>query len=322
MGEVQAAIEAATGIPAPEQRLLCGPEELKETEDLAALFEREESVAKVQLLRQEDLVDRLAGVDVVNASDLEFVVNLIFERALAGPRWCETYADMVYALRTKYPEFPPENEGEQGQTFIRLLLNTCQNEWENLLDKQELTQRREKDALSADELTRATKRRRCKMLAMMKFIGSLFLRQLIGWMVIGQVVHDLIGMRDTPPKEHMIECVCELLQITGPTLGTSEDGMKMIQHFGARLVDLQKTKDESGNEVFSESINIQIQDLLDLSRFSSRRRWSRMPRRRKTNSGSMLQCLSALALFNFPHPRICVKAFLCEFGRGGGVLCT
>ena len=36
----------------------------------------------------------------------------------------------------------------------------------------------------------------------------------------GQVVHDLVGIKDgnTLPEEHMIECVCELLQAIGFTL--------------------------------------------------------------------------------------------------------
>ena len=56
-----------------------------------------------------------------------------------------------------------------------------------------------------------------EVLANMKFIGNLFLRQLLAAKVIGQVVHDLIGLKETLPEEHMIECVCELLQAAALT---------------------------------------------------------------------------------------------------------
>ena len=61
------------------------------------------------------------------------------------------------------------------------------------------------------------------MLANMKFIGNLFLRQLLAVKVIGQVVHDLVGIKEgnALPEEHMIECVCELLQAIGFTLDDS-----------------------------------------------------------------------------------------------------
>eukprot|EP00438_Fugacium_kawagutii_P015395 Skav225155 [mRNA] locus=scaffold1056:303579:304109:- [translate_table: standard] len=102
------------------------------------------------------------------------------------------------------------------------------------------------------------KKRKGKMLANIKFIGNLFLRQLLAVKVIGQavfapvcvkgtmfkrmlhsmfvirfvcqlslgawkVVHDLVGIKEgnALPEEHMIECVCELLQAIGFTLDES-----------------------------------------------------------------------------------------------------
>lgn len=209
------------------------------------------------------IVDRLATIELHKAEELEFVIKIIFGKALAEPHYCETYADMVFALRTRYPEFPPESEGEKAQTFTRVLLNTCQEEFESLPTSFEATEQ-EKEKMTADDLRLELKRRKDKMLANMKFIGNLFLRQLLAVKVIGQVVHDLIGIKEKLPEEHMIECVCELLQAIGHTLDATAHGKVLMTQFSARLVDLKRSADRDGKAMYSKRIQFQIQDLLDL----------------------------------------------------------
>merc|ERR1740121_2888457 len=147
---------------------------------------------------------------------------MIFEKALAEPFYVETYADMVFELRGVYPFFPPEREGEKAQNFTRVLLNICQNEFEQLPQTFEPTDE-EKAATAKDELDLIMKSRKDKMLANMKFIGHLFLRQLLTVKVIGTVVHELIGMKEGLPQEHMIECVCVLLQSIGHDMDSKEN---------------------------------------------------------------------------------------------------
>lgn len=114
------------------------------------------------------------------------------------------------------------------------------------------------------------KQRKDKMLANMKFIGHLFLRQLLAVKVIGQVVHDLIGIKEAGefPEEHMIECVCELLQAIGYTLDETVHGKNLMDSFAARLKDLARhqgsTDRSSDGKGFTKRIRFQIEDLLDL----------------------------------------------------------
>jgi hypothetical protein len=109
------------------------------------------------------------------------------------------------------------------------------------------------------------KKRKDKMLANMKFIGNLFLRQLLAVKVIGQVVHDLIGLKQGMPEEHMIECVCELLQAIGFSLDNTQHGKMLVTQFSHRLMDLKKEVDPAtGRSLFSKRIQFRIQDLIDL----------------------------------------------------------
>jgi len=209
------------------------------------------------------IVERLALIELYKAEELEFVIRIIFTKALAEPHYCETYADMVFALRTRYPEFPAEAEDQKPTTFTRVLLNTCQNEFESLPSTFEATEE-ERKLHSTEELNLEMKRRKDKMLANMKFIGNLFLRQLLAVKVIGQVVHDLVGLKEALPEEHMIECVCELLRSIGFTLDNTQHGKALMSQFANRLMDLKRTVGHDGRLSFSKRIQFQIQDLLDL----------------------------------------------------------
>lgn len=208
------------------------------------------------------IVDQLALIMLERASELEFVISIIFQKALCEPHYCETYADMIYSLRSRYPEFPPENEGDKPITFTRVLLNTCQNEFETIPTTLEPTEE-ERASHNEDELVILEKKKKDKVLANMKFIGHLFLRQLLAVKVIGQVVHDLIGIKEQLPEEHMIECVCELLQTIGFTLEGTQHGKLLMSQFAARLMDLMKPGKDN-KSAFSKRIRFCIQDMLDL----------------------------------------------------------
>lgn len=212
------------------------------------------------------IVDHLASIKLVKAEELEYVIRIIFKKALAEPHYCETYADMVFALKERYPQFPPENEGEKPATFTRVLLNNCQNEFENMPATFEATDEDRAKCPNPEDLQQELKRKKDMMLANMKFIGHLFLRQLLAVKVIGQVVHDLIGIKENGslPEEHMIECVCELLQAIGYTLDESSHGENLMNSFQARLKDLSKHLLNDGKQAFSKRIRFAIEDLLDL----------------------------------------------------------
>jgi len=212
------------------------------------------------------IVLQLAQVDLKTAQELDFVIRIIFEKALAEPHWCETYADMVYSLQTKYPKFPAEHEGDKAQTFTRVLLNTCQTEFENLPTSFEPTaeQIAKMSPEELDKLKIKERKEKEKAKANMKFIGNLFLRQLLAVKVIGQVVYELIGIKDSPPEEHKIECVCELLTAIGHCLDEQEHGKKLMLQFTARLMELKRSTSGDGKACFSKRVQFQIQDLLDL----------------------------------------------------------
>jgi len=183
------------------------------------------------------ITEQLAAIELNNVEQLETIIKLIFGIALTDPHYCETYADMVFTLKSRYIEFPAKREGEKAVTFAQALLNGCQNDFESLPPTFEPTDEESARMETADldhEMRLRKKKmlanmkfighlfmRKKKMLANMKFIGHRFLRHLLAVKVIGQVVHDLIGIKEGLPEEHKIECTCELLCTIGCRLSRS-----------------------------------------------------------------------------------------------------
>eukprot|EP00746_Dinoflagellata_sp_MGD_P138223 gnl/MRDRNA2_/MRDRNA2_71914_c0_seq1.p1 gnl/MRDRNA2_/MRDRNA2_71914_c0~~gnl/MRDRNA2_/MRDRNA2_71914_c0_seq1.p1 ORF type:complete len:1309 (+),score=235.98 gnl/MRDRNA2_/MRDRNA2_71914_c0_seq1:133-4059(+) len=205
------------------------------------------------------IVEQMADVSLKTVSELELVVGLIFQKALSESHYSETYADMVIAMRAKCPEFFLGDEGETPVTFTRVLLTTCQREFESLPEKLE-PDAAEVTGLDPIELETIVHQRKGKLLAYMKFLGNLFLRRLLSVKIIEQVLLDLVGgpEDDEVPDEPFVECACELLQAVGYTLELSQNGRALAEQSMSRLSDLHSTT------VYSKRLRFLIQDILDL----------------------------------------------------------
>ncbi|CAE8644321.1 unnamed protein product [Polarella glacialis] len=212
------------------------------------------------------IVEKIAAVHVKELDQLEAIIELIFKKALMEPHYCQTYADLVFSLKSVYPEFPArEGDGGKPVTFRGLVLNVCQSEFEELLASADLSDE-EKAKCDEAELEVLRKRRKERMRANMKFIGHLFLRQLLSAKVIGSVICELVLCEavDQLPEEHALECACELLLAIGHTLESMPPGQMALKQACGRLLELQGRKSATGSKgAYCMRIKFMIQDLLD-----------------------------------------------------------
>jgi len=145
------------------------------------------------------------------------------------------------------------------------LINACQHEFESLsstlaLDAEEMA------SLDAEEVDLQRKKRKDRVLANMKFIGQLFLREMLSAKIIGSVIQDLAlcHQPEEVPEEPMVECICELLTNIGYTLELSPIGANALAAVCFRLKDLQGRRIEGSQLLYSKRIQFAIQDLLDI----------------------------------------------------------
>lgn len=225
------------------------------------------------------IVDHLAAVELRSGSDLNIFIKIIFSKALSEPHYCETYADMVFKLRHRLPEFPPDEENGKPVTFHRALLTACQEEFEKMpgcLEESDSDDEDDEQGFSPAQITSELLavrhlRRKQRLLANMKFIGHLFLRRLLAVKVIGTIVHELVGVREEDPDffpaEHAVEATCELLQAIGHTMDSSPDGKKLMCFFLSHLQSLSTATIGVRNLArhrLSRRARFQIQDLSEL----------------------------------------------------------
>jgi len=209
------------------------------------------------------IVDKIAAIEVTDLDQLETIIELIFKKALAEPHYCETYADLVFSLKSVFPEFLSPDSGKPI-TFKSSVLNICQNEFEELLAV--IKPANEEEAqYESEELELRRTMMAGRMRANMKFIGHLFLRRLLSAKVIGSVLCELVlcEFLDYVPEEHAIECACELLVAVGYTLEAMPAGAHHVQQVCARLLDLKSRKTPEGKAAYCKRIQFMIQDVLD-----------------------------------------------------------
>ena len=74
-------------------------------------------------------MQQLLGV-VTTADVLRSTIAIVFENAMEQPTYCAMYADLCLQLSKELPSFPPPPGGDKPVTFVQILLNTCQDEFE------------------------------------------------------------------------------------------------------------------------------------------------------------------------------------------------
>jgi len=208
--------------------------------------------------------EKIAEVKVENADELQYIISLIFKKALSEPHYCETYADLIFSINSSFGQFDSPTGGKPV-TFKSTLLNICQNEFESLPTSLNPTQE-EIENYDSEELEFRRKKTKDRVLANMKLIGHLFLRQLVSPKVISSVIQELIQCdnADLLPEEHVIECVVELLMSIGYTLESMTVGKASLSMVCGRLLDLKQRKRQDGRGVYCKRIQFAIQDLLDV----------------------------------------------------------
>ena len=178
------------------------------------------------------LVESIATAEILSGS-----ISMLFEKAVAEPIFCSLNAELCLRLSKELPEFPPSGvDGDnKPMTFRRVLLNTCQQEFEGSLMGLSQEANDEKD----NEDSKAKRR----MLGNVKLVGHLFTRKVINQKIVLVCVQQLLsgniqGTAGTSVHENCIECACELLSLTAKLLGEMPKAVPLVESYFSKLNDL------------------------------------------------------------------------------------
>lgn len=85
----------------------------------------------------ERLLQQLLEV-ITTADVLKQTITLVFENAVEQPTYCAMYADLCLHLSKELPSFPPPAGSDKPLAFRQILLNTCQDEFEEAMTQREV----------------------------------------------------------------------------------------------------------------------------------------------------------------------------------------
>lgn len=195
-----------------------------------------------------------------SAGELDLVTGLVLKKAASEPHYCETYADLVFCLRERLPEFP-DPEGGKPMNIKRSLLDAVQQEYMALAKELDVSDEKRK-GFDLAEIEIDAMAKRSRMREMMRFVGLLFIRQLVPVTVVRELLHDQIGCTsaDETPSEHCVDCAVALLEATGHTLEVTSVGKNMLAQMCGRLLELKNR----GGAGISSRLKFKIQDLLEM----------------------------------------------------------
>ena len=203
------------------------------------------------------LMEQLLELGIDDADTLGETISIVFDKAIWEPGFCSMYADVCLRLSKELPEFPAEAAGGKPTTFRRILLNTCQEEFEGAGKAREALETISDPA----ERQAATKRVKVRTMGNIKLIGELYKKKMIAEKILHACVTDLLGAPKSDPPEENVEALCNLLATVGKELDASPKLPKqMMEMYFARLQLLAES------EALDSRVRFLCRDVIELRR--------------------------------------------------------
>ncbi len=211
---------------------------------------------KLTLEKFDKIFVQIIAIDLSTVDILRGVVDEVFEKALFEPKFSSMYAELCKRLDISTKEMLqkanfPDAKGKP-LTFRKILLKNCQDEFtrfsnagaEGLQEKKdeatrsedpdelkELTpeEREKKEKLEKEEANLAATRAKRRMLANVRFIGELYIKDLISESIIHKsCVQPLLRLGISKKEEDVLEALCKLLASTGMKLSANPKAKSLL----------------------------------------------------------------------------------------------
>lgn len=227
---------------------------------------------KLTIERFDSISDQILNVGMTRESILRGVIAHIFEKALDEPNFGAMYAQLCAKLSQELPKVQSWIELDaKNNTFRRVLLNRCQEEFEKGArwseSEEKLTEQRREARKRLDTMTNEEKLKiaeedyergklKRRVLGNIRFIGELFIKGLITEKIMHACLMQLLKNVNDPEEED-IESLCKLMT----TIGARLDHSKAKPHMDAYF---HRIEELSVNKKLPARIRFMLLDLIDL----------------------------------------------------------
>eukprot|EP00005_Dracoamoeba_jomungandri_P008309 CAMPEP_0174277654 /NCGR_PEP_ID=MMETSP0439-20130205/61048_1 /TAXON_ID=0 /ORGANISM="Stereomyxa ramosa, Strain Chinc5" /LENGTH=1266 /DNA_ID=CAMNT_0015369991 /DNA_START=312 /DNA_END=4112 /DNA_ORIENTATION=+ len=195
---------------------------------------------------------------------LKRVIARIFHKSLLEPGFSPMYAELCALLAKNCPQLEDGKTDKNGKpkpmTFKRVLLNRCQEEFEQKPKKKEEKEEEKESEQSETDEKREKLKQKFRMLGNIKFIGELYNVDMLTENIMHQCIFkQLLGDNDPKnPDEVKLEALCKLMTTCG----------KRLDHSRRSVMNLYFKRIEklSTNKLIKKRIRFLLIDLIELRR--------------------------------------------------------
>eukprot|EP00253_Pinus_taeda_P028559 PITA_28559 len=215
------------------------------------------------------LKDQLLNSGITTADILQGVISLVFDKAVTEPTFCFMYAELCVHLSSGLPEFPPEEPDGKPIHFKRVLLNTCQKEFEGADNM-----RAELKEMTGPQLQEKEQLIKRRTLGNIRFIAELFKQKMLPKPIVHFCIKELFGEDiKSPPIAENVEALCQLFSLIGKQLEEMGDSTTKQTKGAAKVVEKEISIFDSymarlknvGNDSRLESrIRFMVRDVIEL----------------------------------------------------------
>ncbi|XP_038050694.1 LOW QUALITY PROTEIN: eukaryotic translation initiation factor 4 gamma 2-like, partial [Patiria miniata] len=204
------------------------------------------------------LVLELLNVGIDSKVVLKGIILLVFDKALEEPKYSTVYAQLCKRLDEDAPSFEPP--GSNIRTFRRLLINKCQDEFENRSQAFAAFDNKNGNLTPDEEEQRHITKH--KMLGNIQFIGELGKLEMLHESILHKCIKQLLFKRSSESlreKAEDFECLCKIMNTVGRRLDHDKARSWMDQYFErmSRFSDMPE---------LPARIRFMLQDCLELRR--------------------------------------------------------
>lgn len=221
---------------------------------------------KLSMEKFDKLSAEFVNVGFTSDALLWQAIDIIVAKAQEEVHFSSMYAELC--LRLSRTPLAGLGETDKGKLFRKILLTRCQEEFNEDLNTRICKVDTDPSTAALGKEEREEKKRMAKFryLGHMRFIGELFLKELLKEEHVHGCIKDLFGEEDNPDEEKLA-CLCKLLSTTGKKLEllaevNAETSKKQRRLLNKYFEEVYKLSQSVG--VLSSRIRCLLKDLFEL----------------------------------------------------------